>query len=606
MTDGVNIASISKDVSLGDNMTNLALKYRPKEFEDVTEQAGVVTILKAMCEQDALPNRNFLLVGPRGCGKAQPLTSKVLTVDGYKKMSDIKKRTKVITSRGNIAKVKKVFPQGERLVYTLTFDDGTSIDVADNHLNELIECHGTSKREVVVTTIELLNSLLRQVLSRDNEFHYEVRLPKIDLDLYEYPATPEEFALSSEIRRKTLIKQMFVDCGYVVDWSNYTLMYKNSREFESYDLIFRSLGCKVEIDEEDSEKRIVHLTHDIATMFTDSDLAYFDPPTKTLLNVKVKGKEKCQCILVDHEDHSYISDYFIPTHNTTLGRIMGRKLNGGDGQTIELDAASHSGVDTVRDIIAQARQYPIASKYKIFICDECHMFSQAAWASLLVTLESQPAKSIFILLTTNPEKIPTTILSRVQKFQLSNISLEGIENRLKYVIDAENKDGAGITYTDDAISYIAKLAKGGMRDSLTLLDKALVYSQNLTAESLKFSLDIPEYDDYFTLLNAYAKRDTYTIMMTVSRIYNSGTNFVKWFEEFQSFVINIAKYVFVKDISMTMIPSYYEEKLENYNVTHAKVCLKLSQILVEIIAKISRTEYMEEVAISYLCGGRVE
>lgn len=285
---------------------------------------------------------------------------------------------------------------------------------------------------------------------------------------------------------------------------------------------------------------------------------------------------------------------------TTCARIMAGQLNGNQNQTIEIDAASHNGVDSIREIVQQAQSYPIGAKYKVFIIDECHAMSAASWQALLKLLEEQPAKTVMILCTTNPEKIPATIISRVQVFQLANISLEGIISRLKYVIEEENKAGARITYEDDAISYIAKLAKGGMRDSLTLLQKALVYSNNITSENLKYSLNIPEYDDYFSLLNAYAKKESASIMMIISNVYNSGVNFVKWFEGFQSFVINIAKYVFLQDISQTMIPSYYEDKVANYTVKHAQVCLQLSQVLVDLIAKISRTEYMEEVAISYL------
>jgi DNA polymerase III subunit gamma/tau len=289
---------------------------------------------------------------------------------------------------------------------------------------------------------------------------------------------------------------------------------------------------------------------------------------------------------------------------TTSARIMAGQLNGNQNQTIEIDAASHNGVDAIREIVQQAQLYPIGAKYKVFIIDEVHALSSAGWQSMLKVLEEQPAKTVFILCTTNPEKIPATIISRVQVFQLSNISLDGIVSRLKYVIEEENKQGAHITYEDDAISYIAKLAKGGMRDSLTLLQKALVYSENITSESLKYSLNIPEYDDYFTLLNAYAKKESATIMMIVSNVYNSGVNFVKWFEGFQSFVINIAKYVFLQDINQTMIPSYYQDKVSKYTTKHAQVCLQLSQVLVELIARISRTEYMEEVAISYLLGRR--
>ena len=87
------------------------------------------------------------------------------------------------------------------------------------------------------------------------------------------------------------------------------------------------------------------------------------------------------------------------------------------------------------------------------------------------------------------------------------------------------------------------------------------------------------------MLNAFASKDNQKISEIVDRVYNSGTNFVKWFEGFQSFVINLAKYVFVGDISKTMIPSYYESQVKNYNAKHAQICMKLSQLLVELISK---------------------
>ena len=92
-----------------------------------------------------------------------------------------------------------------------------------------------------------------------------------------------------------------------------------------------------------------------------------------------------------------------------------------------------------------------------------------------------------------------------------------------------------------------------------------------------------------------------TIIKIINDVYNSGTNFIKWFEGFQSFVINIVKYIFIKDINQTMIPSYYEDKLYNYTVKHAQICLSLSQILIELISMLSKTEYLEEIATSYLC-----
>ena len=117
---------------------------------------------------------------------------------------------------------------------------------------------------------------------------------------------------------------------------------------------------------------------------------------------------------------------------------MARSLNNGsEGNVIEIDAASHNGVDSVREIINQARQYPVGGRYKVFVIDECHTFSPQAWQMFLKTLEDSPARSIFVFCTTNPEKIPATIISRVQTFQLSKISLQGIYDRLEEILRLE-------------------------------------------------------------------------------------------------------------------------------------------------------------------------
>lgn len=286
---------------------------------------------------------------------------------------------------------------------------------------------------------------------------------------------------------------------------------------------------------------------------------------------------------------------------TTAARIMANVLNNGEGDPIEIDAASNSGVDAMRDIIAQAHSYPIVGKYKIFIVDECHSLSSQAWQSLLKTLEESPAKSVFIFCTTNPEKIPDTILSRVDKYQLSKISLQGIFNRLKYVLDSEIKEGRSITYTEDGLNFIAKLANGGMRDGLTLLDKSLAYSNDLTTQNIEKALSLPNYDDYFDLLQSIAKRDNESIIAIINDVYNSGVNFVKWFEGFHSFVINIVKYINLKDINMTMIPSTYLDKISKYNQSHCNICLKLAVKLVDLNYQLKSTNYQQEMAITYLC-----
>lgn len=286
---------------------------------------------------------------------------------------------------------------------------------------------------------------------------------------------------------------------------------------------------------------------------------------------------------------------------TSCARVMAHTLNGADVEPIEVDGASNNGVDSIRNLIQQASQYPIGCKWKVIIVDECHAVTPAAWASLLKVLEENPAKTIWIFCTTNPEKIPATILSRVQVFQLSKISLEGIVKRLKYVLQSEINCGRIISYKDDAIVYIAKLAKGGMRDALTLTDKVLTYSNDITIPNIEEALNLPSFDEYFALLSAYAKHDNESIINIVDAAYNSGLNFVTWFENFHSFVINILKYIFTHNIGLTIIPPQYEAKLSNYTASHATICLRLANILIELNSKLKTTNYQTEVVYTYLC-----
>lgn len=289
------------------------------------------------------------------------------------------------------------------------------------------------------------------------------------------------------------------------------------------------------------------------------------------------------------------------TGKTTTARIIGRMLNDNIDSAIELDAASHGGANDIREIVAQAQSYPISANYKIFIIDECHMVTAAGWAAFLATIESQPAKSVFIFCTTNPEKIPATIISRVQVFQLSKISLDGITKRLIHILESEKSEGQLITYDPEAINFIAKLANGGMRDAITLLEKCLAYTKDITTESMTQALSLPAYDDYFVLLAAVAKKDNTQIAEIIHRVYNSGVNFNRWFEAFHGFVMSVVKYIFLQDIEQTMIPAHYQPKIAKYGAAHATICLKLAQQLVILNHELRSTNYQQEMALTYLC-----
>ena len=128
------------------------------------------------------------------------------------------------------------------------------------------------------------------------------------------------------------------------------------------------------------------------------------------------------------------------TGKTTCARIFANEINHNQGNPIEMDAASNSSVDDVRDIIQQAKTKSLDSEYKVFIIDECHSISNTGWQAFLKLIEEPPAKSVFIFCTTDPQKIPKTILSRVQRYDFQRISHKSVVDRLKQIIEMENQD----------------------------------------------------------------------------------------------------------------------------------------------------------------------
>lgn len=140
---------------------------------------------------------------------------------------------------------------------------------------------------------------------------------------------------------------------------------------------------------------------------------------------------------------------------------------------IEIDAASNNGVEEIRDIRDKAKYAPTQADYKVYIIDEVHMLSTGAFNALLKTLEEPPANVIFILATTEPHKIPLTIISRVQRFDFRRISAQDAFDRMKYILDQKKVD-----YEDKALWVIANAAEGGMRDALSILDQVLSFSDN--------------------------------------------------------------------------------------------------------------------------------
>lgn len=599
---------------------SLAVKYRPQRFEDVVEQDVVKSILGEQLKDKSFKNC-LLFCGGAGTGKAQPLWSKVLTPNGFITMKEVEVGTEVITGNGNIAKVIEVYPNQERPVYCITLGNRTMFHVADNHLNVII----INNEEKVVNTLELIDLLKKE-----------------------------------------------------------------------------------------------EITHKPILMYVYDDATKSKTTTRVISVSLIEPEVECKCIYVDAEEHTYITDNYVITHNTTSARIFANEINDFKGHVIEIDAASNNSVEHARKIIEEAKTQALDSEYKVFVLDECvtgeteiltdhgfkqikdldktekiaqyndvidavefvtpleyiempyegimydfhssdfsvkmsphhvqctctidenigkriiheeyvesfitdknkylmlynhklnkvdelysttlitntpydfrgtiycvkvptqkiiircgnfafvsgncHMLSNAAWNAMLKLIEEPPKKSVIVMATTDPQKIPATIISRVQRYQFQKISYEGIVGRLKYIIDEENKEeGNNITFEDSALEYIAKQADGGMRDAITLLDKAIGYSQELTIQNVLTALGSVSYETMFRLSTALDKMDAATVINVVEEVHGSGMDLKQFMKNYNYFVLDLCKYKLFRNFKYLQIPSIYEKFINQYD-----------------------------------------
>lgn len=288
----------------------------------------------------------------------------------------------------------------------------------------------------------------------------------------------------------------------------------------------------------------------------------FRPPT---LDDVVEQESTVQILAKQLKDKTFKQAYLFSgpagTGKTTLGRILGKEVNGGKGEPIEIDAASNNSVENIRQIIQDANIRAFDSEYKVYIIDECHALSNAGWQAILKTLEEPPAKTIFIFCTTDPQKIPATILSRVQRFEISKISYNGIVNRLKYILSEQKKEQPEISWTEDALKYIAKLADGGMRDAISMCDKCLSFNSNITLEVVVRALGTVNYTTMFDLTNAIIDQNELNVIKIINDTYDAGNDLKQFMKQYALFLLDLVKYIKTNSFDYIKIPAVYKENL---------------------------------------------
>ncbi len=303
-------------------------------------------------------------------------------------------------------------------------------------------------------------------------------------------------------------------------------------------------------------------------------------------------------IINDRVGHAYLFNAGRATGKTSCAKILARAINclnpqngepcneceicraaieGSLTDIVEMDAASNNSVEDIRAIRDEVNFLPTLAKYRVYIIDEVHMLSIGAFNALLKTLEEPPAHVKFILATTEPQKLPATILSRCQRFDFKKISAENIEKRLNFVCE-ESK----IDITEGAKKLISILAEGALRDALSILERCMQEEGQITEEVVKELVGIPKTESVNKLTKSIIEKNTEDALNAINEVVNEG-------KDISNYLWEVIKYV--KDIliykSNTKLEIYSEKELEEIKAIADKA--KKEQ-LIKIIYELSNLQ----------------
>lgn len=277
---------------------------------------------------------------------------------------------------------------------------------------------------------------------------------------------------------------------------------------------------------------------------------------------------------------------------TTNARIFATEVEPVVSNIVEINCADNTGVEDVRRLIIESsKSKPLVGTYKIYILDEVHMLTVQSQNALLKVLEEPPAHCIFILCTTDPQKILGTILSRAFRYDFQLISHQGIVDRLNYILTEEQKQeiNCGVQSWDmDSLHYIATASGGHMRDAINILQKVIGYDKNVNVQNVEKVLGVTSYELLFNILNCILSKNETGLLQHLDNLCKSGMDLKLFIKNFLQFVLDVNKYVILKTetnnngVCLTTIPQGFLPLLANYNNSHRESLKSLLMKLIEL------------------------
>ena len=331
----------------------------------------------------------------------------------------------------------------------------------------------------------------------------------------------------------------------------------------------------------------------------------------------------------DRIGHAYLFCGTRGTGKTSVAKILAKAVNcehpvdgnpcnecptcksiqaGTSMNVIEIDAASNNGVDNIREIREEVAYRPTEGRFKVYIIDEVHMLSTGAFNALLKTLEEPPSYVIFVLATTEANKIPITILSRCQRYDFHRISLETIAARLKELLDIE-----GVQAEERALRYVAKAGDGSMRDALSLLDQCIAfhYGETLTYENVMEVLGTTDYEVFSRLLRDILNQRVSSCIATLEELIYKGKELTQFTGDFTWYLRNLLLLKTEGESAQALDVSAENLRLlqEECEMVEAPTLMRFIRILSELSGQIrysTQKRVLVEVALIKLCKPQME